>query len=107
MRDSFPAGASKWQISTEGGTRICWRPDGRELFYISSDGKLTAVEASGGNAFAAGVPKVLFDTRLRSGGVSYDVSADGQRFLIPQLVETAGGDPVTVILNWPSALRPH
>ncbi len=82
---TFPASGGKWQISTSGGYIPRWRSDGKELYYISGDLKLMAVEVKSGSSFEAGVPRVLFDLALprvistNFGG--YDVSADGQRFL--------------------------
>ena len=65
------------QISTNGiGGPPRWRADGKELFYLSSDGNIMAVEVNGtGAAFQAGTPKALFKT---SPGASWDVTADGK-----------------------------
>ena len=74
-----------WQISTSGGTRPLWARSGRELFYLDGNGVLTAVPVqTGGAMFSAGNPAKLFDTRYYSGtaGRTYDVSPDGQRFLM-------------------------
>jgi hypothetical protein len=65
---------------------------------------LTSVEVSGGGAkFQASVPKPLFavySLRYLVGGWHWDVTADGQRFLVVTDPETANGDPITVVLNW-------
>jgi hypothetical protein len=50
-----------------GAAQPRWRRDGKELFYISGDGKLMAVEIKTNNGFAAGIPKPLFQTRIASG----------------------------------------
>ena len=55
-----PNGGSKIPISRDGGSQPRWRSDGKELFYSSLDGKLMAVDMSGGIIFKAGVPKTLF-----------------------------------------------
>ena len=52
---SFPEHGGKWQISNGGGEQPLWRRDGRELFYLSGDRKLMAVEVKGdANKFEAG-----------------------------------------------------
>src|SRR5260370_27216602 len=64
---SFPASGGKWLVSTNGGYFPAWRRDGKELFYVSADKKMMAVEVKGeGATFERGVPKVLFDMRVRS-----------------------------------------
>lgn len=103
----FPAGAGKWQVSTGGGVQPKWRPDGKELFYLSLDGRLMAVPVTLGAIAEIGKPQVLFQTRVDStmGQIwhQYDVMPGGQRFLVnTQETVTA---PVTVVLNWPALVR--
>ncbi|MDQ3686741.1 MAG: protein kinase [Acidobacteriota bacterium] len=92
-------GVDKKRISTNGGSQPRWRRDGQELFYVAADGQMMAVKASGAT-FAA--PAALFKTRMLTGllqsGIEYDVTADGERFLIGTQVGEAA--PVSVILNW-------
>ena len=98
---AFPTPSGKWQVSMAGGRQPRWSRDGRELYYISLDGKLMAapVRASGG-AFEAGSPSVLFQTTVS--GVflraAYDAAPDGtfvvQDFLRPP------DNPIVVVLNW-------
>ena len=105
---SFPAAGGKWQISNGGGAQPHWRRDGKELFYLSPDKKLMAVEVNGSSGtFEAGIPKALFDLRINStnGFSDYDVTADGQRFLVNTLVEQNARSPVTVVLNWTADLK--
>jgi hypothetical protein len=106
---NFPASGGKWQVSTAGGAQPQWRRDGRELFYISPDRKLMAMEVKGdGSTFEAGVPKVLFELRTSSfPGVRnfYVAAADGQRFLVTSLLEEATATPTTVVLNWTADLK--
>ncbi|HSB09428.1 MAG TPA: protein kinase [Blastocatellia bacterium] len=101
-------GETKVRISTGGGNQPRWRRDGQELFYIAADGQMMAVAVkSGGTAFEAGTPKALFKTRMfkehNVPAIDYDVTADGQRFLIGTLVGEA--TPVSVILNWTAELK--
>ena len=61
----FPASGGKWQVSTNGGYHLAWAHSGKELFYLSSDKKMMAVEIKGeGATFERGTPKALFDRRI-------------------------------------------
>jgi hypothetical protein len=107
---TFPAAGGKWQISANGGDQPKWRRDGKELFYIAADKRLMTVEVKAGSTFEAGAPKVLFGTRVPSAGLSdtrnhYVVTADGQRFLINNVVGAITETPITVMLNWTAGLK--
>jgi hypothetical protein len=99
---TFPASSAKWQISTSGGMYPNWRGDGKELFYISADNKLMAVDIRPGTTIEAGVPKALFDlTPLRLvAGSTYAVTADGQRFLFVTQGQETSSLQYTVVVNW-------
>jgi len=112
---SFPAGSGKFQVSVgTGGTQPRWSRDGKELFYLSAEGKLMAVDVKTAPTFEAGIPKPLFDPQtLGSRNFSfsrydYDVTADGKRFLVIN-VSTAPASsasaPITVVVNWLAALK--
>jgi len=111
--ESFPRGAPRVTVSTAGGMEPRWRRDGRELFYLTLDKKLMAVDVSVGKQLEFGVPKTLFQSRLASGNTDvsrvlrYDATHDGKRFLINTQPEgaDAGSAVVTVVLNWASALK--
>ena len=98
--DRVPATAvGKWLISAAGGNKPRWRHDGKELFYLALDGKMTAVPVKSGATFEPGVPVPLFEAHT-SGFTPYDVSPDG-RFLINTPVDSdASSTPITVVLNW-------
>jgi len=107
---SFPGAQGKWQVSSAGGTQPRWRGDTKELFYIAPDGKMMAVPVSGGANFDAGVPAALFQAHAReffatSEQVSYDVTKDGQRFLINTQVKNVDTHPMSVILNWDADMK--
>ena len=68
-------------VTSDGGRTPLWRGDGRELFYFSGEGMVTAVEVKPGAAFQTGSPKRLFPAP--AGVLFWDVSPDGQRFLMP------------------------
>jgi Tol biopolymer transport system component len=102
-----PPGASsggQWQVSTAGGDNLRWRSDGKELYYITPDGKLMAAPiTTSGATFVPGTPVVLFQTRVYGAsdplqGPQYDVSPDG-RFLINTALEEADS-PITLLQNW-------
>jgi eukaryotic-like serine/threonine-protein kinase len=99
----FPPSGGKWQLSTKGGFTPRWRSDGRELFYLSPDRQLMSVDVnSAGATFEASSPKALFQTQVDVANISnrYDVSPDGQRFLMSLPVENTISPPITVITNW-------
>jgi serine/threonine protein kinase len=101
--EGAPAGTgAKWRISTDGGSHPKWRADGKELFYLSPDRKLMSVEIRPGSGINFGLPQSLFQThvRVRDVLVSYEVAANGQRFLLNTPVEETESAPVTVITNW-------
>ena len=105
----FPGPGGNWQISTTGGSEPRWRRDGKELFYMSADGKIMAVDVKDSSTFDAVAAKALFQTHHRepissTDLFSYDVSADGQHFLVN--TDVAGSNSVTLnlILNWASDL---
>ncbi len=105
----YPGPGGKWQISTEGGTEPVWNPNGRELFYRSGD-KMMAVEIVTQPGFSAGKSRVLFEGRYEPTPATfpdYDVTPDGQRFLMLKPAEQEGGAPtqINVVLNWFEELK--
>jgi serine/threonine protein kinase len=108
----FPqASDGKWPVSTSGGTQPRWRRDGKELFYLSSDSRMMAVAVTTVPEFRIiGNPVSLFTAPAAGGGPGinafhYDVSRDGQRFLIDAVAADAARLPITVVLNWPRLLK--
>jgi serine/threonine-protein kinase len=105
---SYPGPGGKWQISTEGGTEPAWNRNGRELFYRSDD-KMMAVEITTQPGFAAGTPRMLFEGQYAPApfpGTNYDVSPDGQRFLMVKPSEQeAATTQINVVLNWFEELK--
>jgi Tol biopolymer transport system component/predicted Ser/Thr protein kinase len=105
----YPGPGGKRQITTEGGTEPVWNPNGRELFYRSG-GRMMAVDIVTQLGFAAGKPRVLFDGPYLPSPVTfpnYDVSPDGQRFLMLKPSEQAQAAPtqINVVLNWFEELK--
>jgi Tol biopolymer transport system component len=107
---AFPSSTGKWQISNRGGTNPRWRRDGKELFYLSPDGKMIAATLQ---TPAAGVRveglRELFSVSVPPPMVRsfpYDVTADGQRFLLTvQPTDRASIPPLTVVTNWDAGLK--
>jgi eukaryotic-like serine/threonine-protein kinase len=100
---SFPAGSDRQQVSLGGGTQPRWRGDGRELFYVSPDRKIMAVDIPAGERIEAGKPHALFATRmlpLVEARNHYDVSADGQRFVVNSRRIEDALFPITVVSGW-------
>jgi len=101
----FPGAGGKHQISVAGGLNPRWRRDGKEIFYVGLDGRvMSAAVTIQGDALEVGEVRPLFGSVTAGFTYHYDVSADGQRFLIlpPPPVSTEG---VTVVQNWTAALK--
>jgi serine/threonine-protein kinase len=105
----------KWQISTAGGSKPMWSPTGRELFYIDANNQLQAVPVQTTPVFRPGNPTRLFEARniaTLASGRFYDVTRDGQKFVMIKELPPPPGQPTTpagpsfvVVLNWPEELR--
>jgi eukaryotic-like serine/threonine-protein kinase len=91
-----------------GGDEPVWRSDGRELYFIASDNTLMAVPVRAEGALEVGTPRALFNLGPRTGTLfwhSYDVTRDGQRFLVARSVGANSGPALTVVVNWTAALK--
>jgi len=103
----FPDAAGRWKISTEGGTQPRWAGNGRELFYRNGN-KMLAVSIDTRNGFVASRPKLLFEGSYRMNVnwvAAYDVTADGQRFVMHHSRQDTGGDQIHVVLNWSEEVK--
>jgi len=108
---SFPPSGNKWQISTGGGFQPRWRRDGKELFFLAGhdlgtaphDVMAVAVDTSSDGVYKAGVSQKLFTVVTGGGtanGNTWDVTPDGQRFLISSPSTRTAVPPITVVVNW-------
>ena len=84
--------------------------DGKELFYLSADGKMMAVPVATRVEFENGTPVALFRATPRQpipifDLFVYDVSRDGQRFLIITPVKQTESTPMSIVLNWAAKLN--
>jgi Tol biopolymer transport system component/DNA-binding winged helix-turn-helix (wHTH) protein len=105
---SFPGATYRRRISANGGSQPRWRRDGKELYYLAQNDCLMAAGiACGRDAFEIGSVRPLFQTRPARVviGHIYDVSPDGQHFLINTFTERAAPQPETLVINWRTALR--
>lgn len=85
--------SARWVVSTAGGTRPLWARSGQELFYLAPSGALMSVPTERGSTWKSGAPVKLFDWPIPAvSSRSYDVSPDGQRFL---MLKPAGGSEST------------
>ncbi len=107
---SFPkVEEGKWQISTDGGVEPRWAANGPELFYRTGSGdQMMAVDITTGPTFRAGSPRLLFEGSYESGVVGtalYDVTPDGQRFVMVQAQQGAAQAQINFTLNWFEELK--
>jgi serine/threonine protein kinase/Tol biopolymer transport system component len=107
---TFPAASGKWQVSRGGGTEPRWRGDGKEIFYIGPKTTLTAVSVNSEGTFSTGNPTPLFHSQLRAQVSStdlfnYDVSKDGQRFLVNRYAKPPQVTPLHIVLHATAALQ--
>jgi len=95
----------KWQISTAGGGRPRWSRNDSELVFQSPDDKLMVVDVKLVPTFAASVPRLFFDPRLRAiNGYQFAFAPDGKRLLINRAIEQPVVTPVTLVQNWTQGL---
>jgi Tol biopolymer transport system component len=96
----FDGPGSKKQISADGGTEPVWSPNGRELFYRNGN-KMMVVNVSINPQFSASKPELLFSGWYATDRIAanYDISPDGQRFLMIKGEQTASTQ-IKIILNW-------
>jgi len=104
-----PSGG-RWQVSRAGGAYPRWRRDGRELYYVENNA-LVALSITTVSSFTFGKSTELFHglllppTYIQGPAYPYDVTADGQRFLVSSLAARPSGSPITVVLNWTERLN--
>jgi serine/threonine protein kinase len=98
---AFPSVDAKRQVSNGGGGQPHWRGDGKELYYVTQEGKMMAVDVQTGSGIETGAPRLVFDTQMRTGPTleQYAVMKDGTKFLLVEPV-LERVSPITVMLNW-------
>ncbi len=101
----FPGPDRKLPVSTQGGTHPRWNQNGKELFYRNGN-KMMVVDVSTGPDLTLSQPRVLFEQRYAFGAqtiANYDVSPDGQRFVMVKDESSSGR--LNIILNWFEELK--
>jgi len=102
----FAATGEKWRISSEGAGLPLWRDDGKELYYLTFEGKLMAVDIGESPKFQPSVPRQLFQANVKAAnGLCYGAAPDGQRFLINTSIQNTGSTTMTIVLNWTAAVK--
>ncbi|HKE27514.1 MAG TPA: hypothetical protein VKB88_34400 [Bryobacteraceae bacterium] len=112
---AYPSDTDKTLVSNEGGSQPRWRRDGKELFYMGPGGRVMALDVKTAPKFQALIPRQLFETQMylpeagtRANDTTnlmfrYDVTRDGKRFLVNNMVQAAPAvvsPPITWVLNW-------
>ncbi len=103
----YPGPERRVPVSTQGGTHVKWNPNGKELFYRTGN-KMMAVDVSiRAGDIVLSQPRVLFEQRYAFGGAqtvaNYDVSPDGQRFVMVK--DDSASGRLNVVLNWTEELK--
>jgi eukaryotic-like serine/threonine-protein kinase len=106
---SLSGSGAQYQVSNDGGQQPRWRQDGKELFFLSRDRKLMGASVKTDSILQFNVPVTLFQTFSHEPITAeefftYDVSADGRRFIVNMNPEQASLRSVDIILNWTSTL---
>ena len=95
----FPGGGSRVQVSREGGTQPRWNPAGGEILLKTPDNVLTAVRIeTGSGTISVGSPTPLFPI-VEFTGWTYDVTADGTRFLVREPLAERDASPITLLTD--------
>jgi eukaryotic-like serine/threonine-protein kinase len=104
----FPGPGGRVQVSSGGGTQPRWRGDGQELYYLSPEPRMMAAQLTEtAGDFRVGSVRTLFTVSPLGGvpGYLYDVTADGQKFIIAQDFEHASTVPLTLVTNWSAEIK--
>jgi Tol biopolymer transport system component len=104
---NFPELGDRRQISVGGGSQPRWRADGKELFYVSPDRKVMAVDIRSGSTLESSSPRALFQTQIVPAVEArnhFDAAPDGQRFVVNSRRPEDASLPINVVVNWISDL---
>lgn len=109
VRDLGKSGG-KWQVSSGGGFSPKWRADGKELYFHTGKLVIMAVSVKLEPSFEIGIPVKLFTSTLNTTNIvryRYDVSADGQKFILNVRTSESDDGKFIVTQNWPQELKEH
>ena len=110
----MPPASGRTQVSAGGGAQPRWSRTNRELFFLTAprlvgtvtSRALMAVDVQLGATFSPGAPRKLFDVEFAFGNLSYNVSSDGQRFLVNRLRQSDfPNTPITVVNELVGGIR--
>jgi Tol biopolymer transport system component len=100
----FPPTGRKFLVSRNGGFQPVWRPDSKELFFMSSDSRMmaTPIDTAPGQFDADPTPLFTVATIANDSafGPQYAVAKDGQWFLVNVIQQQSRSIPLTVVVNW-------
>ena len=105
---AFPLSGGKWQVSSNEGSQPRWRADGKELFFLGGTKMWAAGIRTSAGRVEIDPPRDLFTVFQFPGpGYLYDVTRDGQRFLVirPPGSDLQGTDPIIVLSDWQAGLK--
>ena len=102
-----PEVRGKWQVSTNGGSRPVWRRDGREIYFKDLSGNLMAADIrAAGDTLEIGAPHKLMEISPSVSNLSlFDVTGNGQKFLLSLPVNPKSSNPLTLVVNWTADLK--
>jgi Tol biopolymer transport system component len=102
---TFPEGKGKWKVSSGGASYPRWSGSEKEVFFNNLNGEFFSCPVTiKGSEVEVGTPQRLFHASMPGIGVPYDVSADGQRFLV-NLAEEEAASPLFLVVNWAAELK--
>jgi Tol biopolymer transport system component len=102
----FPNPVGRLQVSAAGGKDPRWRRDGKALYYIAADGKLTAAELKQVDGALQVVSlRTLWQTKITWFNDSYDVSPDASKFVVDTISTDETPEPLSLVTNWASELK--
>ena len=98
----FPDGGRKWQVSEDGGNFPRWSADRQKIHYLEPDGTLIVadLEIDGSTLTVLGTTELFVTGRRAAPAMNYDVTADGERFLISKAAPGQDLPPLTLVVNW-------
>ncbi len=101
---AFPEPAERIKVSASGGSRPRWKRDGSELYFVSTGDEMIATAVRLGSSAPVGASRPLFSLGP-AGWQDYDVTADGQRFLVVVNMPAPDANALAVTVNWFSLLK--
>ncbi len=102
----FPGPGTKWQVSINEGDRPLWRSDGKELFYLNNKDEIMTAEVDGSQStFQIGEVKKMFPVSTSKPGSVYDVTNNGQRFIVNTVLQSSDKSKVVMVKNWDQNLE--